>query len=142
MGSGVTGGGGGSAGQGLRVDTTTLAGGGWQRRGKAVKAAAAAAGGIILMVVRKIFCSFFLPDGRHLVIGEVTPHQLPTTIVTQFCGHTEFLRALGHEKGRVQNLNSNPEVMPRVLRYFHVGIIAVEISRTGPITTVMFFLYS
>jgi hypothetical protein len=45
MGSGVTGGGGGSTGQGLRVDTTALAGGGWQRRGKAVKAAAAAAGG-------------------------------------------------------------------------------------------------
>ena len=61
MGSGVTGGGGGSTGQGLRVDTMALAGGGWERRGKAVKAAAAAAagGGIISMVVRKIFCSFF-----------------------------------------------------------------------------------
>jgi hypothetical protein len=59
------------------------------------------------MVVRKIFCSFFfLPGRRHLVIGEeVTPHQLPTTIITRFCGHTEFLRALCHRKGRVQNLN-------------------------------------
>jgi hypothetical protein len=32
-------------------------------------------------------------------------------VVTRFCGHTEFLRALGHEKGRVQNLNSNLEGM-------------------------------
>jgi len=31
-------------------------------------------------------------------------------IITRFCGHTEFLRALGHGKGRVHNLNSNPEV--------------------------------
>jgi hypothetical protein len=35
---------------------------------------AAAAGGIISMVVRKSFCSFFFACGRHLVIGEVTPH--------------------------------------------------------------------
>ena len=54
------------------------------------------------------FCSL---GGRNLVIGEVIPHQLPTTIITRYCGCTNFLRALGHGKGRVQNLNSNPEGM-------------------------------
>jgi len=52
------------------------------------------------------FCSL---GGRNLVIGEVTPHQL-----SHHYHHdgrcTEFLRALGNEKGRVHNLNSNPGV--------------------------------
>jgi len=80
--------------------------------GEGGKGSGGGGGGYLSMVVRKIFCSyFFLPGGRHLVIGkEITPHQLPTTIVTQFCGHTEFLRELGHGKGRVQHLNSNPKV--------------------------------
>jgi len=59
-------------------------------------------------------CSIFsLVGGRNLVIGEVTPHRLPTTttIVTQYCGCTNFLRILGHRKGRVQNLNSNPDIV-------------------------------
>ena len=84
---------------------------GWRRQGKAVKVAGAA-GGIISMVVRKIFCSFFFArraGGIGLWRGHAT-QQLPTTIVTRFCGHTEFLRAKGYEKGRVQNLNSNPAV--------------------------------
>jgi len=49
--------------------------------------------------------------GRNLVIGKVMPHQLPTTIITRYCGFTIFLRTIGQGKGRVQNLNSNPEGM-------------------------------
>jgi len=45
---------------------------------------------------------WFLARSRHI--------NLPTTIVTRFYGHTEFLRALGRGKSRVHNLNSNPEV--------------------------------
>ena len=73
-------------------------------------------GGIILMSYVEVlfFVSIFfsLVGGRNLVIGEVTPHRLPTTIVTRYCGCTNFLRTLGHGKGMVQtNLNSNPEGM-------------------------------
>ena len=94
------------------------------------------------MVVRKIFCSFFLSGGRHLLIGkEVTPHQLLTTIVTQFCGHTEFLRALGHGKGRVQNLRGNiatasslhpPPPPSRSLQTVHCRLLHAASARTSP----------
>jgi len=63
--------------------------------------------GSLQEVSRKSCASCFR---THSIGEEVKPHQLPATIVTRFCGHTEFLRALGHGKGRVQNLNSNPEV--------------------------------
>jgi len=52
------------------------------------------------------FCSL---SGRHLVLGEVTPHQL-SHHYRDDCRCTEFLRKLGRGKGRVQNLNSNPKV--------------------------------
>ena len=51
-------------------------------------------GGYYLDGVRKIFCSFFFARGRE-ASGYWRGHatQLPTTIVTRFCGDTEFLRA-------------------------------------------------
>ena len=70
----------------------------WRRlaaAGEGGKGGSGRRGEYLSMVVRKIFCSFFFAwREAYLVIGEeVTPHQLPTTIVTRFCGHTEFLRA-------------------------------------------------
>jgi len=108
----------------------------WRRlaaAGEGGKGGGGRRGGYLSMVVRKIFCSFFLPGGRHLVIGEeITLHQLPTTIVTRFCGHTEFLRALGHRKGRVQNLNSNPEVCNTNILIPESQVALVETSKNTP----------
>jgi len=53
-------------------------------------------------------------DVSHLVIGEVTPHQL-SRHYHHDCIRIEFLTALGHGKGRVQNLNSNPAVLYVIL---------------------------
>ncbi len=53
----------------------------------------------------RICCSF---GGRHLVIGEVTPDQL-SNHNRHACGCSEFLRRLGHGKGRVRMPYPNPE---------------------------------
>ena len=84
--------------------------------GEGGKGGGGGGGVIILMSYVEVlfFVSIFfsLVGGRNLVIGEVTPHRLRTTILTRYCGCTNFMRTLGHRKGRVQkNLNSNPEGM-------------------------------
>jgi hypothetical protein len=57
----------------------------------------------------ELFFLFSWQEG-HLVIGEVTPSQL-SHHNHHDGGSTEFLRKLGHGKGRVQMEYPNPEGM-------------------------------
>ena len=54
--------------------------------------------------------------------------QLPTTIVTRFCGHREFLRRLGHDKSRVRILYPKPD---GILYYYFVPTSDVACVETG-----------
>ena len=65
-------------------------------------------------------------------IGEVTPHQLPTTIVTRYCGCTNILRTLGHGKCRVLNLNSNSEGNSNIYFVRESQVPPVETNKLSP----------
>ncbi len=74
--------------------------------------------------------NFCFLGGRNLVIGEVTPHQLSHHCCHD-CSLIEFLRALSHGKGRVQNLNSNPEVCHTNILMPESQVALVETSSIG-----------